>query len=86
MTTTLINGKSTKFRYQKLFDGIVDRILILFYLDGEIKDANEAVIRLLEYPRNRLIGSNFLEMNILSSKAQASDSYAMGNIIRRLGP
>lgn len=27
-----------------LFDGIVDRILILFYLDGEIKDAYEAVI------------------------------------------
>ena len=76
MTTPIINGKSTKIRYQKLFDSIVDGILILSYPDGEIKDANDAVIGLLGYPRERLIGSNFWEMNILRNRAQALESYA----------
>lgn len=77
MSTPLINGKSTKIRYQKLFDGIIDCILILSYPDGEIKDANNAVVRLLGYPRKRLIGANFWELNILSKKAQALESYAI---------
>ena len=76
MTTSITNGKSSEIRYQKLFDSIVDGILILSFPDGDIKDANDAVIRLLGYPRKRLIGANFWEMNIIANRSESLDSYA----------
>mgnify|MGYP000199202782 CR=1 FL=1 len=77
MAFTADNEKGSTIRYQKLFDSIVDGILILSYPDGDIKDANESITRLLGYKRSDLIDQNFWEMNLMVNKAQALDAYAL---------
>jgi PAS domain S-box-containing protein/putative nucleotidyltransferase with HDIG domain len=63
-------------RYQKLFDSIVDGILILSYPDGNIKDANESIEIMLGYERSDLIDRNFWEMNLIACKDDGLDAYA----------
>ena len=77
MAFTSDNEKGSTIRYQKLFDSIVDGILILSYPDGDIKDANESITRLLGYKRSDLIDQNFWEMNLMVNKAQGLDAYAL---------
>ena len=77
MTSTSENSKGSTIRYQKLFDSILDGILILSYPDGDIKDANESITNLLGYKRLDLIDQNFWEMGLMINKAVALDAYAL---------
>ena len=77
MTSTSENSKGSMIRYQKLFDSILDGILILSYPDGDIKDANESITNLLGYKRLDLIDQNFWEMGLMINKAEALDAYAL---------
>jgi putative nucleotidyltransferase with HDIG domain/PAS domain S-box-containing protein len=77
MTSTSENSKGSTIRYQKLFDSILDGILILSYPDGDIKDANESITNLLGYKRLDLIDQNFWEMGLMINKAEALDAYAL---------
>lgn len=77
MTSTSENSKGSTIRYQKLFDSILDGILILSYPDGDIKDANESITSLLGYKRADLIDQNFWEMGLMINKAEALDAYAL---------
>ena len=76
MASTSENRKGSTIRYQKLFDSIVDGILILSYPDGDIKDANESITRLLGYKRSDLIDQNFWEIGLMTNKTTALDAYA----------
>ena len=77
MASTSENTKESTIRYQKLFDSILDGILILSYPDGDIKDANESITQLLGYKRYELIDHNFWELGLMVNKANALDAYAM---------
>lgn len=76
MNSSSDNNHGTKIQYQKLFDSVVDGILILSYPDGDIKDANESLMRLLGFKRKELLEKNFWEMGIIADKVGALDAYA----------
>lgn len=76
MAQDLNNFEISSIRYRKLFDSIVDGIIILSFPDGVIKDINNSFCQILGYERKLLIDKNFWEIKLFENRSIVLDTYA----------
>jgi PAS domain S-box-containing protein len=65
----------SEIRYRRLFESAKDGILILDFESGTIVDANPYIIKIIDCPRDRIIGKRLWEIGLFSNKEESENAF-----------
>lgn len=74
----MLNEKFTdsEMRYRRLFESAKDGILILDFETGNIVDANPFIIKMLDYPKEEIVGRKLWEIGLFSNMEESERAFA----------
>jgi len=68
--------EESELRYRRLFETAKDGILILDFETGNIVDANPFIIKILDYPKEEIVGRKLWEIGLFSNMEESERAFA----------
>ncbi len=68
--------KESEIRYRRLFESAKDGILILDFETGNIVDANPYIVKIIDYPLQKILGKKLWEIGLFDNKEQSELAFS----------
>jgi len=67
--------EESELRYRRLFESAKDGILILDFETGNIVDANPFILKILDYPKEEIVGRKLWEIGLFSNMEESERAF-----------